>query len=324
MTMPYLLRLGVRIQEGLAQYPAEFRERHRQFFLSRQLPDGGFSGRNVDLNGEPLFEDGVQADLYYTSFAVRGLASLGGFDPETAQRVAQWLKPNAGRSTSVIDVVSWLYTAFVVQGACGVDPLAEAPPDWPDRLATVFETFRSGDGGYAKTPSGAAGSTYHSFLVALCYELIGRQLPDAGRLVEFICERQRDDGGFVEVSQMRNSGTNPTAAAIALLNMFDSLDSSTREATIRFFHEVRGDDGGFQANTRVPFSDTLSTFTGYLTCLDLGADDILPTKKLRRFLQEAELPSGGFLAAAWDRVADVEYSFYGAATLGLIASARIS
>ncbi|OYW22744.1 MAG: geranyl transferase [Planctomycetales bacterium 12-60-4] len=318
MTIPYLFRLGARIQRGLEQLPDDFCERHQRFFLSRQLPQGGFSGRDVDLEGAPLFEDGVQADLYYTSFAVRGLAALGAFDAETAARVAQWLRPAAGRSGSVIDVVSWLYSALVVQTACGIDLLADAAPDWPDQLARVFESFRTHDGGYAKTSAGTAGSTYHSFLVALCYELIGCTLPDADRLVQFVLERQRDDGGFVEVGQMRRSGTNPTAAAIALLTMFEALDQTTRERTISFLNEVRGDDGGFQANTRVPFSDTLSTFTGYLTCLDLGCANILSEAKLQRFLRELDLSEGGFLAAGWDRVADVEYTFYALGTLGLL------
>lgn len=320
MQQPYLFRLGARIQSGLLRLSEEFRDRHRQFILSRQLPSGGFSGRDVDLNGQPLFEDGSEADLYYTSFAMRGLSSLGPLDEEPARLVAAWTKANAGRLGSVIDVVSWLYTALAIQAATGEDLLADAPSDWPDRLAGLLESVRVADGGYAKTPQGTAGSTYHSFLVALCYELIGRPLPDSGRLLEFIRKRQREDGGFVEIDQMRRSGTNPTAAAIALLKMFDAIEPEVRERTIDFLHEVKGDDGGMQANTQIPFSDALSTFTGYLTCLDLDAPEVLPSPKLERFINELELKSGGFLAAGWDQVADVEYSFYALGTLGLLHS----
>ncbi len=320
MTTPYLLRLGERIAAGLTQLPAEFHARHRQFLLSRQLPDGGFSGRDVGLNGEPLFEDGIQADLYYTSFALRGLASLGGIDLATAERVAAWLKPNAARSNSVIDVVSWLYSALVVQSGGGIDLLADAPADWPDQLAAQLERFRMPDGGYAKTAVGVAGSTYHSFLVALCYELIGRPLPQPERLVDFIRQRQRDDGGFVEIAAMRRSGTNPTAAAIGILVMYNALDDGLRNRTAEFLELVRGDDGGFQANTRIPFSDTLSTFTGLVTCLDISRPAIIPPRKLLRFLAELELPTGGYLAAAWDKTADVEYTFYALGTQGLMQS----
>jgi geranylgeranyl transferase type-2 subunit beta len=319
MTTPYLLRLGERLQRGLQRLPDEFRDRHRRFLLSRQLPDGGFSGRDVDLNGQPLFEDGVQADLYYTSFAVRALAALGEFDPATAERVAVWLKTHAGRSSSVIDVVSWLYSALAVQSASGIDLFADAPADWPDRLTAQLERFRTPDGGYAKTAAGAAGSTYHSFLVALSYELIGRPLRQPERLVEFVRHRQRDDGGFVEMPAMTRSGTNPTAAAVGLLSMLDALEPHVRDRTAGFLELVRGDDGGFQANTRIPFSDTLSTFTGVLTCLDLGHPDIVNTRRLRNYLQELECPDGGFLAAGWDHIADVEYTFYGVGTYGCLA-----
>lgn len=318
MTAPYLLRLGERIQRGLSQLPEDFRRRHRVFLLSRQLPDGGFSGRDVDLNGEPVFEDGVQSDLYYTSFALRGLASLGEIDPAAISKTGDWLKRNAGRTTSVIDIISWLYSALVVQSGTGIDLLADVAPDWSERLAMLLESFRVADGGYAKTTSGASGSTYHSFLVVLCYELIGRSVPDVDRLIAFVQQRQRDDGGFVEVGPMRRSGTNPTAAAVAMLMMFDALDGTARSRVVDFLHEVRGDDGGFQANTRIPFSDTLSTFTGYLTSLDLEARDIIPSAKLRRFLNQLELNTGGFLAAGWDHIADVEYTFYALGTIGLL------
>ena len=322
MQTPYLFRLGDRIQSGLAQLPVDFRQRHCGFFLSRQLPSGGFSGRDVDMNGQPLFEDEVQADLYYTSFAVRGLTSLGLLDTDTAKRIGDWTKAHAGRLTSVIDVLSWLYSALAVQAASGRDLLADAPADWPQRLASLLESLRVADGGYSKTPAGTSGSTYHSFLVALCYELIGLPIPDSERLIQFVRRRQREDGGFVEIDQMRRSGTNPTAAAIALLKMFDVIDEDTRQRTIHFLDNVRGDDGGMQANTQIPFSDTLSTFTGYLTCLDLDCADLLPSHKLERFLKALELPEGGFLAAGWDQQADVEYTFYALGTFGLMHADR--
>lgn len=320
MVLPYLIRLGTRLQTGLAQTPEEYRQRHGQFLLSRQLPSGGFSGRDVDLSGQPLFEDGVQADLYYTSFALRGLVGLGQLNAETAKHVAGWLGRQAGRCHTVIDLVSWLSSALAIQMASGIDLLAQAPDDWSVRLAQRLESFRTADGGYTKSAAGAQGSTYHSFLVALCYELIGQTLPEPKRLIEFVLNRQRDDGGFVEMAAMRRSGTNPTAAAVALLSMLGGLDADTMARTVPFLIEVRGDDGGFQANTRVPFSDTLSTFTGYLTSLELGQAELLPAPRLQRFLNALEQPEGGYLAAGWDRLADVEYTFYALGCQALLRS----
>ena len=206
----------------------------------------------------------------------------------------------------------------MVQASTGIDLLARADRNWPVQLAAMLEGFRSQDGGYAKTHEGALGSTYHSFLVALCYELIGQTLPAADRLVRFIRDRQRDDGGFVEIAPMKRSGTNPTAAAVGVLTLHSSIGTNLRADVLAYLRDVRSGEGGFQANTRIPFADALSTFTGYLTCRDLESTDVIDSSRLEQFILGLELPGGGFRAATWDQSADVEYTFYALGTLGLL------
>jgi len=305
---PYLLQLGARLTAGLKILPEESRTRHRQFVLSRQNPDGGFSGR----------EGG--SDLYYTAFAVRTLAVLGVVTEADCGQIARYLQSCQRMQVSVIDLVSWLYCALVVQAAGGIDVLADFDPQWPGRLAGILESFRTQDGGYAKTHEGALGSTYHSFLVALCYQLIGQALPQPGRLVQFVFDRQREDGGFVEIAPMKRSGTNPTAAAAAILKIHGALDSELRGDVAAFLREVRSTDGGFQANTRVPFADGLSTFTGLLTVQDLELPGLVDLQSVAEFIRALELPGGGYRGATWDSVADVEYSFYALGTLGLLGA----
>jgi geranylgeranyl transferase type-2 subunit beta len=317
---PYLLRLGKRLAAGLTGLDPSRRDAHRRFLLSQQCPDGGFCGRIVpDEDADPADEPERESDLYYTSFAIRALAQIDEFTADDAARVAGYLTGTGRKNASVIDVVSWLYCAVMVQLHGGPDVLADAPPDWASRLAATLEEFRTPDGGYAKTREGAVGSTYHTFLAALCLELIGQPLPAPERVVSFILERRRDDGGFVEIGPMKRSGTNPTAAAVALLTMQNAVNDDIRGSVGEFLKSVRSDDGGFQANERIPFADSLSTFTGYLTCLDLGLNDILPPNRIRRFLQELELKHGGYRAAVWDNAADVEYTFYGLGLTSLIA-----
>ena len=191
-----------------------------------------------------------------------------------------------------------------------------------ESIAEQLERVRTADGGYAKTEEGAAGSTYHSFLVALTYELIGKSIPNPNALIQFIYDRQRDDGGFVEIAPMKRSGTNPTAAAVAMLTMFGGMDLELRDDVREFLGVVRSSEGGFQANTRIPFADGLSTFTGLLTAQDLQLDEILDPTQVEKFLSEwLEFPTGGFRGASWDEQADVEYTFYGLGTFGLIWSA---
>ncbi len=307
---PYLFRLNTRLATGLASMDDDRRQRHRNFVLAQQNSDGGFSGRE----GE--------SDLYYTSFAVRSLAILGELSAENCRQLASYLRSFSALELGVVDLVSWLYSAVVVQATSGIEIVEENIASWADAVAERLESVRTTDGGYAKSPEGAAGSTYQSFMVALTYELIGRTVPHPNALIQFIYDRQRDDGGFVEIERMLRSGTNPTAAAIALLTMYDALDAEIREDVREFLRSVRSSDGGFQANSRIPFADGLSTFTGLLTLQDLDIGSILRPEQIELFVTHPELglelPSGGFRGAAWDDQADVEYTFYG---LGLLALA---
>tara|TARA_B100000029_G_scaffold282646_2_gene276526 strand:- start:625 stop:1101 length:477 start_codon:yes stop_codon:yes gene_type:complete len=156
-------------------------------------------------------------------------------------------------------------------------------------------------------------------MVALAYELLGRSVPQPNRMIQFVYDRQRDDGGFVEIAPMKRSGTNPTAAAVALLVMLGGMDDELREDVREFLGVVKGDEGGFLANTRIPFSDGLSTFTGLLTVQDLELEGVIKLERITHFLEtELEFPTGGFRGAAWDTDADVEYTFYGLGLLGLL------
>jgi geranylgeranyl transferase type-2 subunit beta len=162
---------------------------------------------------------------------------------------------------------------------------------------------------------------YHSFLVVLCYELIGRPMPHPQKLIQFVFDRQRDDGGFVEIAPMKKSGTNPTAAGSAILTILGAMDQQAKDDIHAFLKEVRGSEGGFLANTRIPFSDGLSTFTGVLTAQDLGLVDLFDPHQSEAFANSLEFPTGGFRGASWDEAADVEYTFYGLGILGLLKSA---
>ena len=320
MAAPYLFRLDERLSRGLGRLDAVRRETHRQFLLSQQNDDGGFGGRGLPAEDPTAPPEGRESDLYYTAFGIRALAALKAFGADDARRVSQYLLQSRQRQASVIDVVSWLYSALMVQAASGIDVLANADPNWPQQLAQILEGFRTADGGYAKTREGAIGSTYHSFLVALCFELIGQVIPSPELLVKFIHDRQRDDGGFVEIAPMKRSGTNPTAAAFAVLTLHSTIGKHLREDVLAFLKDVRSDEGGFQANSRIPFADSLSTFTGYLTCLDLEEYKLLDPKRVEQFILSLEQPSGGFRAASWDQATDVEYTFYALGTLGLVWS----
>ena len=302
----YLEELTIRLATGIANLSEETHQRHAQYVLAQQRNDGGFGGR----------EGG--SDLYYTGFALRTLAVLGELDGEVAQRSAAFLKDKLTGQETIIDFLSLIYGAALIDSAAGIDIFADASPDWREKVAGHLETLRRDDGGYAKGPEGVASSTYHTFLVTLCLQLIDWPLPELERTIAFILSQQAEGGGFHEIRASKRAGTNPTAAAIGVLRIADALTEDIRENTLDFLVEMQTDEGGLRANTRIPFADLLSSFTGLLTLQDLGGDDEINTTAVERYARSLEMPAGGFHGAALDEATDVEYTFYGIGTLGLL------
>ncbi|MEX2114572.1 MAG: prenyltransferase/squalene oxidase repeat-containing protein [Pirellulales bacterium] len=303
----YLEQLTLRLAEGLGRLPDAWRRRHAEYLLAAQRPDGGFAGR-----------EGA-SDLYYTSFGLRSLALLGQLDGDPAARATAFLKARLADNVPIVDFLSLIYSAKMLELAAGLDVFAAQPAGWQQSVAAALEPLRRADGGYAKTDAGQASSVYHSFLVVLCQQLIKQPTPDPQKLVEFVRARRREDGGFVEMNVMKRSGTNPTAAAVGLLSIFDALDEATRADTGEFLAEMQTDEGGLRANTRIPIADLLSTFTGMLTLADLGQADQIDRAAARRYVDQMQLSSGGYRGAEWDPAHDVEYTFYGLGATALLA-----
>jgi geranylgeranyl transferase type-2 subunit beta len=120
---------------------------------------------------------------------------------------------------------------------------------------------------------------------------------------------------------MRRSGTNPTAAAVGVLQMIAGLHAVTdgeRKAVSNFLSAMPSLEGGFRANDRAPLADLLSTFTGIWTLDQLGELERVDNAAVLRYAQTLELPGGGFRGGLWDEGTDVEYTFYGLGTLALL------
>ena len=305
--LSYLAELTIRLATGVAALPAERRERHARFFIAAQQSDGGFCGR----------EGG--SDLYYTGFALRALAVLGELHGPLAQRAADFLRSRLGGRESIVDFFSLIYGAALLDSSAGIDVFADSADAWRDAVADTVERLRRADGGYAKAEQGTASSTYHSFLVLLCRQLIERPLPQPDRLVAFLMSQRSEEGGFREIRASKRAGTNPTAAAIAALRMLDALTDDIRGDTIDFLADMQTDEGGLRANTRIPIADLLSSFTGVITLHDLDGLNEIDVDQVRQFAESLEQPDGGFFGAVWDQAADVEYTFYGLGCLAMLA-----
>jgi len=285
------------------------RLRQARYMLAQQRPDGGFAGR-----------DG-SSDLYYTSFALRSLGLLGELHGDVAVRAGRFLRARLTGEAQIVDFLSLIFSAALLKLADGVDVFADKPDGWREAIAAALEQLRRTDGGYAKTAEGAASSLYHTFLVVVCLEVLGLPIIAAERLEKFVSSRRRDDGGFVEMAPMKRSGTNPTAAAVGLLKILRALDPAARNQTVEFLSGMQTEQGGLRANTRIPIADLLSTMTGCLTLADLDAlPAAIDVPAARAYAESLESLDGGFHGAAWDTGCDVEYTFYGLATLALLCT----
>ena len=63
----------------------------------------------------------------------------------------------------------------------------------------------------------------------------------------------------------------------------------------------------------------MSTFTGLVTLVDLGAVPDVRLADVGRYVKSLAAPSGGFVGAKGDNASDMEYTYYGLGTLALLA-----
>ncbi len=310
----YLKLLTLRLAAGLENLASDERQRHTNFFLTAQRDDGGFAGRE----GE--------SDLYYTGFGVRGLSLLGQLHDTPAQKAAAFLVAYAWDRQSSIDTISWIQAAAALDISASIDVFEQVGSDFKTTLTRELHALRRDDGGYARTDEGHASSTYQTFLILGCLQLLDARPSEAEKIAAFLTTQAAKDGGFHEIRVAKRAGTNPTAAAVGafrLLNQFGDtrMPMELHQKTIDFILSMQTSDGGFRANTRIPASDLLSTFTALTALTDLDNLDLVDLKKVSQFVASLETDNGGFLGAAWDEESDVEYSMYGLGCKGLLLGA---
>lgn len=307
MQLGYLERLTLQLTAGAAILSDSQRDPHTKFVLDRQRDDGGWAGRE----GE--------SDLYYTGFALRTLAITGNLTGNTATRAGDFLISRAGRHETIIDLLSLIYGAALIEACTETNPLSAMNTDWRQRVSELLLTMRQADGGFARSTTANLGSTYQTFLVAICMELLGTPLPPDDPCVAFLQRQKREDGGFLEVRVAKRSGTNPTAAAIGALRTLNALDDHTRDQACDFLLELQSDEGGFQANTRMPLPDVLSSFTSCVTLWDCDRLDQADLPLVWRYATSMQRDGGGFAGFELDPAEDVEYTFYGLGLVSLLA-----
>ena len=285
----FLDTLDLVLKPGAAQFSQEFRDLHARFITSRQTRDGGFRGR------------GKTADLYYTEFAVRGLALLDReFDAQAVFRhLSHYVRWPEGvvHTFSLLSLVRMLRGRGVRFSNSVLNKLIDAGDDmdWePDDSAEIV------------------------FIRLLCREMQGMGRLYGHIAVPFILDMQQPDGGFRQKHGHRKSQTNATAAAVSSLALLGRLQEIEADAATDFLLSMQTPDGGLKNHKTAPAADLLSTFTGLIALMTLGALERADLAGIARFVREMASPDGGFRGWMGDMEADVEYTYYGLATAALL------
>jgi geranylgeranyl transferase type-2 subunit beta len=247
---------------------------------------------------------------------------LDALDESIAAAAGEFLRSRLLGKESIVDLISLIFAAAICELAAGVEVISDDDLQWRDNVAALTNGLRTDDGGFAKTLEGRAGSTYQTFLTVLCHELMETETPNIDGIERFLDSQRHLEGGYLEIRAAKRPGVNPTAAAIGTRVTIGRLDLEREQSTAQFLAQMQSDEGGLTANTRIPFADLLSSFTGLLTLIDLGSASLVNVAAIERYVQSMQSPAGGFVGFALDQTPDVEYTFYGLATLALCQIAQ--
>jgi len=316
----YLDLLDELIRNGLTGLSASFTDSQVRFVIGRQQSDGGFSGRRGG------------SDLYYTDFALR---CLGLLVPGHAAfgRAKDYIERQTQATKSIVEIFSLLNAHRMLRNYPIRDDGIFSPENLLEDVQGIDRINRTLDlpamkaqlhkhllpqGGFARFDGDRRVSAYQTFLGALCFQMLGEEMPrinDSLRAVEAL---KRTDGGYAELDGQSASQTSATAAAVALLMMYDAVAPEKTADTIGFLALTQCADGGLKAHAAVENGDLLSTFTGLLTLAAIDGLNRIDAAAAAKFLRGAAHPNGGFVACAEDNQPDVEYTYYGIGALALL------
>ena len=255
-------------------------------------PDGGARGRSDE------------SDLYYTVFALEGLAAMRADPPLEA--VLGYL----GRFDGGADL-DFVHRACLARCWAAV-PNGNLDARTADRILQGIEANRCTNGGYGPMPGSPQGTAYHCFLALGAYQDLGRELPDPDGVCNCLDALQTGDGGYANERGLSVGTTPATAAAVTLLR---HLGRPVPPATGDWLAARRHERGGFLAMPQAPIPDLLSTATAVHALAGLGAH--LETHKEPCLDFVDSLWTGRAFTGHWcDEVEDCEYTYYGLLTLG--------
>lgn len=274
----------------------------------------GFLMRQFTSEGGACDRAG-RADLYYTIFALAGMQAVtmtnDGFadDENSSQRDALGKFVAAFGEGEGLD--------FIHLGALARCRAASGVVSDADQLLARIEEFRTADGGYHEKRGAVHGHAYGCFVALGAYQDLGREVPDAMRMVQCLKFLETPDGAWGNVRGMRQGTVPATAAAVTLLHQ---LGVPVNDAVGDWLLAQAHTEGGWLAAPGSPLPDLLSTATALhaLSCLDRTLPEAIRERCLD-FVDTLWSAEGGFHGHWADDALDAEYTFYGLLALGHLA-----
>jgi geranylgeranyl transferase type-2 subunit beta len=233
--------------------------------------------------------------------------------PEALPRAAGYLSGLPASPRDLVDCFSRLNGARLLEAA-------DLGPTVDREAARAVAARQALPGGGFRGPGGTV-SAYHTFLGALCSELLGVELPESAGAIRRVSGLRCADGGYSDRAGATSGQTSATAAAVGFLRGREALAEDAARAAAAFLARRQAPDGGWRAHPEAPESDLLSSFTALLTLAGLDALDTVDLAAAARFLPAVADSGGGFRASPTDAEADVEYTYYG---LGVMALLRLA
>lgn len=272
------------------------------------LPEGGarvaeFLRGQFNSDGGGKDRSG-KSDLYYTVFALDGLAAMGGDPPDDA--TCAYL-----RSFGDGAGLDFVHRAALARCWAAM-PTGSLDTRTAGCILQHIEAHRSVDGGYAPTEGSDSGTVYHCFLALGAYQDLGGELPNPAGLGRCLGGLRAADGAFANQRGL-NLGTTPTTAAAAVL--LRQLGLPVPQA-VRDWLLARCDgQGGFLATPDTPWPDLLSTATALHALAELNVSVAEIRDACLDFVDS--LWTGRAFRGHWaDDVEDSEYTYYALLALG--------
>lgn len=267
-----------------------------EYIRSRQSRDGGFRGRSTESDlyytffaiscllclGEPVPGTRVQAfiddcgpaddlDLMHQCCMARCNAILQFVKiPQFLAELSIRLLPKAFRPVSIpcVDEVArctnqveqmTIYDIFIA-----TQVLEDYRRDSPkDEMVERIKACATQDGGYAKIPGIAEGTTTHTAAATMLLQLWGRGCrPET---IDWLLERHCESGGFLASPLSPAPDLLSTATAVAALRTCGVSLDDIRKPSADFVNSLWAPSGGFKGSHNDPRSDCEYTFYALLT-----------------------------------------------------------